>query len=58
MNQFYVLCRECSEQHLVHTVKFLNVEEDIQGRDVMYFECPETKESTKSLVYSQGDYNA
>lgn len=49
--QFVVICTECSDEHLTIDVEFLNVEEDIQGRDVMFFVCPITKTPTKSMVY-------
>jgi hypothetical protein len=49
--QFIVICSECSEEHLTTEVKFLNVEEDMQGRDVMYYVCPITNTETSSLVY-------
>lgn len=54
MNEkFIVICTECSEEHLTTEVEFLNVEEDMQGRDVMYFVCPVTTTESKSLVYKQ-----
>ena len=49
--QFIVICSECSEEHLTTEVEFLNVEEDMQGRDVMYYVCPITNIETSSLVY-------
>jgi len=52
MNErFIVICTECSENHLTTEVEFLNIEEDMQGRDVMHFTCPITHQPTKSLVY-------
>ena len=51
--QFIVLCPECGEEHLTTDVEFLNVEEDIQGHDIMYFVCPVTNNSTKSKVYKK-----
>jgi len=51
--QFIVICPECSEEHLTTEVKFLNVEEDMQGRDVMHFTCPVTQTDTTSLVYKK-----
>ena len=50
--KFKVICTECSEEHSVEDTKVVNVEEDIQGRDVLYFECPVTEKIAKSLVYS------
>jgi len=52
---FIVVCTECSEEHSTESIKFLNVEEDIQGRDIMFFVCPVTGLETKSLVYSGMD---
>jgi hypothetical protein len=49
--KFIVICRECSEEHITNEIEFLNIEEDIQGRDIMHFLCPITKTETKSLVY-------
>jgi len=49
--QFIVKCTECSKNHLTSKVEFLNIEEDMQGRDVMHYTCPITKQPTKSLVY-------
>jgi len=48
-----VVCTECSEEHDTETVKFLNIEEDVQGRDIMYFECPVTNLEAKSMVYAK-----
>ena len=49
--QFVVYCPECGEKHSAREVEFLNVEEDIQGRDVMHFVCPVTKNPAKSFVF-------
>ena len=44
MNErFIVKCTRCGEDHTTEEVKPLNVEEDIQGRDIFYFVCPVTK---------------
>lgn len=51
--RFIVLCTECSEEHETSKVEFVNIEEDIQGRDVMHFMCPVTDTETKSLVYKK-----
>ena len=47
----YVRCPCCNEKHEVNSVEFLNIEEDITGRDVMTFVCPETLDDAKSLVF-------
>ena len=54
MNNMIVVCTECSEEHDTPEVKFLNIEEDMEGRDIMYFICPVTNTETKSLVFSNG----
>ena len=51
VRQYKVICTECSDEHSVEDIKVVNVEEDIQGRDVCFFECPVTDQVTKSLVY-------
>lgn len=48
-----VICSECSEEHLTTEIECVNIEEDIQGRDILYFVCPVTDEVTKSLVYKK-----
>ena len=48
-----VHCSECGEKHLTTEVEFLNIEEDMQGRDVMHYTCPITNQPTKSLVYTK-----
>ena len=54
MNQCIVICCECSQEHSTTDVEFLNIEEDIQGRDIMHFVCPVTNTETKSIVYANG----
>ena len=46
-----VVCPECSEEHDTEAVSFVNVEEDLWGRDVLHFLCPVTGQIAKSLVY-------
>ena len=46
-----VRCMACGEWHYTDEVEFLNVEEDMQGRDNMTFVCPETGEKCTSLVF-------
>jgi hypothetical protein len=49
-----VFCEACDGQHDTTKVKFLNIEEDIQGRDVMEFECPDVADSVvRSLVFQK-----
>ena len=48
----YVKCKGCGEDHSSDQVKFLNIEENDLGQDVLYFVCPVTGEETSSLVYS------
>ena len=54
---FKVYCQHCLQYHSTEEVEFLNVEEDIQGRDIMHFGCPFTtleENGTSSLVYTGG----
>lgn len=45
-----VYCPSCNEWHQADKVEFLNIEEDIQGRDQMTFTCPSCKYRVKSSV--------
>ena len=38
-SRYKVYCEWCQDWHYVDEVEVLNVEEDIQGRDVLHFEC-------------------
>ena len=53
VRQYKVICTECSDEHSVEDIKVVNVEEDIQGRDVCFFECPITGQVARSLVYGK-----
>jgi hypothetical protein len=44
-----VRCGTCKKDFNEQDVEFLNIEEDIEGRDVMTFKCPDCGESQKSL---------
>jgi hypothetical protein len=46
-----VYCAGCEEKVPVKGVEFLNIEEDIQGRDIMTFKCNLCDETHKGLVY-------
>jgi len=48
--QFYVFCKNCGRVN-VKNVEELNIEEDIQGRDLLTFICNKCKERGKSNVY-------
>ena len=38
-SRYKVYCEWCQDWHYVDEVEVLNVEEDIQGRDVLHFQC-------------------
>ena len=38
-SRYKVYCEWCSDWHYVDEVEVLNVEEDIQGCDILHFEC-------------------
>lgn len=46
----HVRCSECGECHEPDEVEFVNIEEDIQGRDLLTFICPVTNKETKGYV--------
>ena len=46
----FVRCNKCQEDHKVKEVETLNIEEDMQGRDLLTFVCPKTQEITKAYV--------
>ena len=52
MKSCSVFCKECGERHETEDVKFVDVSEDIQGRDLFKFVCPVTSETTEGLVYA------
>jgi len=52
MKSYTVFCKECGERHETEDVKFLDVSEDIQGRDIFKFVCPVTGVITEGLVYA------
>ena len=41
----YVYCKVCQCRHEVNEVEFVNIEEDIQGQDVMTFLCHSTEDA-------------
>lgn len=43
-----VYCQECKEWHNEKDTKFENIEEDIQGHDVLTFTCPKGHEGQRS----------
>lgn len=49
MRTIQVRCPECGETHDERKVQFENIEEDIQGRDVLTFVCPGCDKTVKSL---------
>ena len=51
--KFVVFCSECCEEHSTKDVEFLNIEEDIQGRDIMHYICPVTHTPTKAPVFGK-----
>jgi hypothetical protein len=51
---FFVQCPFCNENHDIAKVKFLNIEEDIQGRDLVTFECLDFPDQpVQSIVFSR-----
>lgn len=57
MNEsFIVKCPSCGNEHSTLEVEFLNIEEDIQGRDVFHYTCPETGIAASSWVFKEYSY--
>jgi len=46
-----LLCPECGIRNEEDIVEFLNIEEDMQGRDVLTFKCHYCGKPVKSLRY-------
>ncbi len=46
-----VHCTCCGDDHLVRDVEFMGIEEDLYGRDVLEFRCPDLGAATKALVH-------
>ena len=45
-----VMCSACQEFHQVEDVKFIDIQEDYAGRDLMTFECSVTNTQQKAYV--------
>lgn len=50
LSEMFVRCLECGEEHVAKDVMFVNIEEDIQGRDLLTYVCPVTQKETKAYV--------
>lgn len=53
-SRLFVVCKHCRQDFHTDSVEFLNIEEDIQGRDLMTFKCPTCHREEKSLVIRRG----
>lgn len=53
-----VFCLRCREVHRTSEIKCLDVEESIEGWDMLEFVCPETGDTTKAVVRDDGRGNA
>lgn len=47
---FFIVCPECNSEHREGAIKAENIEENIQGQDVITYQCPVTKKLTKAVV--------
>ena len=45
-----VYCKHCQESKEVGRFKPINIEEDIQGMDIVTFKCPDCKTTQKSYI--------
>jgi hypothetical protein len=48
---FFVRCPACDDEHVSDEVDTLNIEEDIQGRDVVTFRCDYSNTIQQSLIF-------
>ena len=48
-----VVCQECGIRVSEEAVIILEIEEDVEGRDVLYFTCPKCGVDTHSLRYGR-----
>lgn len=44
-----VKCKECDEWKDEDKTEFVDIEEDLQGRDILTFICPDCKTKQRSL---------
>jgi|TARA_Y100000296_G_scaffold1608_1_gene1660 hypothetical protein len=53
MKRNWVWCEDCLEwKDAANEVSFLNIEEDIYGKDMMTFDCDKCKNENKNFVIS------
>ena len=52
MKECKVYCSKCKEWVVSKDIEFLDIEEDVSGRDNVTFICNECKTENKSLVIS------
>jgi len=51
MNNAHVTCPKCKEESPVESVEYLDIEENMQGKDVLTFVCPHCNEQVKALIW-------
>ena len=49
--KLFVICKKCGEKHGQGDVKTIDIEEDVQGRDVLIFICPITNLRSSYYIY-------
>ena len=50
MRETIVNCPECKAESDSNKVEFVDISEDVMGRDLMEFVCPKCKKTVKSNV--------
>ena len=53
MKEYTVYCSECKEWVYSRDIEFIDIEEDISGRDNVTFICNKCQTKNKSLVCAQ-----
>ncbi len=50
---YYVHCLSCKEDRRADETKFVDIEEDSTGRDLMTFDCPCGAKLQRGLVFTK-----
>lgn len=49
----YATCYSCDTEYEVSELTIDNLEEDVLGRDTIFFTCPECGDKVKALVWTR-----
>lgn len=51
--RYIVTCPECKKVHCIQGLEWVDIEEDMQGKDLLTFDCPACKKRVKAYVRYQ-----